>query len=630
MPITISDYLPPAGSSVRFRAEQPSVAPCSSPTRLVRVDDLALLAAKNPKAKISVTYAAMGDGQNEEHVDDVTSIAIDLDVKPGHASRDQIMALRERFPGAAIVWSNGATLLYRIHPMTWHQALPFAYQIAKEAERITGLSYDIGTHFRKSGEPGKQRNHLFRYPAGWASRRNAPVEFFEPLNSNRSIIDDAVGLHHPPIQPPPPRPPSARNRDASGDLFAESESTSGSIDTTLCSTLLRHGRAARREGKSIEQAAEFASVATGHPLAEVKLLFSRPGYIPGENIGKGTRRWWSKDAIEVGMIGLQSSSRRIQRSRTMLANFGHSLQSFWDAGCEPVLALEGVLRFPEFEAFRNWFRSEYGVDWGKAMWEDVEACHLKFGLRTGLALVSESTLRLVQQALEDRPLSAPAIAKITGRCLRQIKRALYQLRTGGSVIPQGKNKGKVWSLYRDTHKELDERKEKEGMGVEVALHRFPSERKVGQRALMELRAWKRPLGCPANTPGAMNRVKVAVAAQRKAVKKEAAASRRALEAQAKDENTIEEIQRLHLPTPTEQWLMKRPADYRQIKGAWGYALARHLDGMSPGKPPLPLREWLVSEVASGGLCVLARIAQRRRSSLKKKNAPVAPEALARS
>lgn len=147
---------------------------------------------------------------------------------------------------------------------------------------------------------------------------------------------------------------------------------------------------------------------------------------------------------------------------------------------------------------------------------------------------------------------------------------------------------------------------------------------------MELRSWKRPLGCPANTPGAMDRVKTAVAAQRKAAKKETAASRRALEAQVKDENTIEEIQRMNLPTAAEQWLVQRPADFRQIKGAWGYAWARHLDRVSPGKAPLPLQEWLISEVASGGLGVLARIAQRRRSSLKKKNAPVAPEALARS
>lgn len=586
---------------MRFRAEQPSVAPCSAPTRLVRVDDLAQLAAKNPKAKISISYAAMLGGENDEHVTAVTSIAIDLDIKPGHASYDQIMALRERFAGAAIVWSNGATLLYRIHPMTWHQALPFAYQIAKEAEKITGLGYDIGTHFRKSGEPGKQRNHLFRFPAGWASRRNAVVEFIEPRNSGRSIVEDAAGLHHPPIQPPPPRPPSTKRKDLSGDLFAESEvatNSSGSIDTTLCKALLGHGRAAILEGKSLEQAVEIAAAATGHPIAEVKLLFARPGYRPGEKIGKGTRHWWSKDAVDVGVIGLQSSSRRIQKTRTILANFGHSLQSFWDVGCDPLLALEGVFRFPEFEVFRNWFRSKHGENWNRAIWEDVSACHVKFGLRTGLAPVSKNTLHLVSQALENGPVSAPAIAKTVGRCLRQIKRALYQLKVDKKVFSQGKNKAQVWSLYRDIHMELDEGNEKVVTGVRVGLHRFPGARKIGQRKLMELRTWKRPAGCPVNTPGAVAQVKAATTAQRKAAKKEAMAARRALDAQVKDRKSVEEIKGLKLPTATEQMLLQRPAIFRKMKGAWGYAWAKHKIAKRQRKAPRSLAEWVMHSVPS--------------------------------
>lgn len=583
---------------MRFRAEQPD-SRCSSPTRLVLVDQLPQLAVANPRAKISVTYAALAGGENDEHVTTVTAVAIDLDVKPGHASLDQITILRERFPGSAIVWSNGATLLYRINTMTWHQALPYAYQIAKEAQRITGLSYDIGTHYRKSGEPGKQRNHLFRYAGGWASRRNSVVEFFEPKDSSRSLVDDAVGLRHPPIQPPPPRQPSKKPTEISGDLFAECESgagTTGSIDSGLCSTLLRHGRAAILEGKSLEQAAEIAAAATSQPVAEVKLLFARPGYRPGENIKKGTRRWWSTDAAAVGLLGLQSSSRRIQRTRTTLANFGHSLQSFWDVGCDPLLALEGVLRFPEFEVFRSWFRSEYGEDWGRAMWEDVSACHTKFGLRTGLAEVSKNTLHLVRQALEGSSLSASAIAKTVDRCLRQTKRALYQLQTEGHVVSQGKNRGLVWSLNRDIHMELGGT-EKVMMGVDVALHRFPSKRQVGQRKLMELRVWKRPRGCPANTPGAMSRVKAAAVARRKAAKREDLASRRALEARVKDQGTVKEIQRLNLPPSTEQLLVQRPAFFRKIKGAWGYAWAQYRKGSARGTPPLALDKWVSRKVS---------------------------------
>lgn len=163
MPITISDYLPPAGSLVRFRSAPPDAKPCDKLTRLFKVEQLPALLAQNPKSKISVSYASISGGQNDEHVKVVTAICIDLDPLEGqHASRAQIQTLQDRFPGAGVVWSNGVTLLYRIMPMTWHQALPYAYQIAREAVKITGLEYDIATHFRKSGEPGLQRNHLFR------------------------------------------------------------------------------------------------------------------------------------------------------------------------------------------------------------------------------------------------------------------------------------------------------------------------------------------------------------------------------------------------------------------------------------------------------------------------------------
>ncbi len=210
----ISNYLPPAGAIVRIRVEQPGAV--RSPSWLVPVAQLPHLAAANPRAKISVTYAALEGGEYDENVTEVTAVAIDLDVKPGHATAEQVTTLRERFPGAGCVWSNGVTLLYRLEGLPWEIGLILAYQIAREAEATTGLGYDVTTHYKKDGTPGKQRNHLFRFAAGWASRRSAAVEFFEPIDPTRSLADDATGLNHATIQP---HQAKAKTTAVVGDLF---------------------------------------------------------------------------------------------------------------------------------------------------------------------------------------------------------------------------------------------------------------------------------------------------------------------------------------------------------------------------------------------------------------------------
>ncbi|PTY04539.1 hypothetical protein DB347_17650 [Opitutaceae bacterium EW11] len=184
-------FLPPTGVAERvvsFRR--------GGGTFLARVQDLEAIASRYPHEKVSVSLAAYSNGQSQDCVVLVTAVAVDLDAPGSWATREMVELLRKRFPEAALIWSNGVTLLFPLDrtPQThrckavqaWHDALPAAFQVGREAERLSGLTYDVGTHFCANGSPAEHAAHLFRAPFGWADRRKAVPEFFAPLSEDRS------------------------------------------------------------------------------------------------------------------------------------------------------------------------------------------------------------------------------------------------------------------------------------------------------------------------------------------------------------------------------------------------------------------------------------------------------------
>ena len=196
-------YLPPLSACVRVRVGellQVTYQPHGlAPLRVIRlreagatflapVVDLPAIGEAYPREKISVSLAAHRGGQSNRHVVLVAAVAVDLDCEGSFATREQVEALRSRFPQASAVWSNGVTLFYPLvtagqvsHETAmavWKAALPAAYQIGCEAERVSGLTYDRGCHLRSDGSPAAHAGHLFRAPIGWACRRCAVPELF--------------------------------------------------------------------------------------------------------------------------------------------------------------------------------------------------------------------------------------------------------------------------------------------------------------------------------------------------------------------------------------------------------------------------------------------------------------------
>jgi len=543
------------------------------PTRLVRVNELPAIVAAHPKAKISITYAAMRGGQSHDHVAEEWSVCIDMD---GIATRADVERLQRRFPGAAAIFANGVSLLYRIPPgMAWEDAVRLCLQIGAEAETITQLHHDRQTVV------GRQRNHLFRYPGAWAHKREARVEWFEPLDSNRGLVEDAAGLAH-------VIPTGASKKPIKG---VSTKKTGGkkraeSVDTSNSSALLKARLAALRAGKTVAEAAAIAAASVGVPLAEAEALFNRPGYEPKPVIG---REFTAADDADVGMVGLVSSSRVRQRHFSWWANFAHSLQSFWDVGRGAPVAFLGVTHFPELAIFVERFKAEFGKDWKKALWQDISRCYERFGERKGLRPVSKHCFDEVRAALAQGPASAVELAKRSGFSDRQIKRAVKELAKKGEVTATGKKRWQKWALTQQAPQILSGHTEElKGKKVEMGClgerHALP-----GCGPLPRKRV-RRPAGCPQNT----RRTRQQFNAERKA----AATARKTAAAAAKDQKTCQEIRSLRLPAAVEAAWVSRPADFRLLKGNWAYRTKEYYSTPREkrrGDEPAPLAATLIKE-----------------------------------
>jgi biotin operon repressor len=546
---TIYDYLPTSEEFVRVRICSGSK---QTPTQLVKVKELAEIVARNPLCKISVSYAAMAGGQTSGCVKFVVSICIDLDLLDGYATEEKIEAIRQRFPYAGIIISNGVTLIYKLkQTQTWTEVVTLAVAIGEEAARLTGLEFDRGTLLCKDGTPARHENHLFRFVGGYASRRECPVSFIPPLSIG-GIEDDASGLK---IKV---NGAASIKKALTNKLSLENEGSHNG-QHKLCSRLLQIRHNVLREGGTLGDAIKSAVSETGIEETKIQALYFRPGYEPIANKKKKPKRF--KDDSDQGVIGIESSSRRYQKSRTWWSNFGHSVQSFWDLGWSVKVAYQLVISERDFVFFLFKFKQEYPANWPQILMEELDNLYEKFGKRSGLKTASSKCKEKVLLAINEGCVNAPQISKKTGYCEKQIKRALKVLKEEGKVTDSGRNKGKVWSLLSGHTKGIKkEEGENEDSCARVALVSFPVRTK-NQLVKLKHSKWHRPKGCPVST------------------KEQRAEWKESADKLIKNEKTNSEIRALGLEQQIENWWVDKPVQFRRLKSKWGFIWQQYKKGI---------------------------------------------------
>ncbi|PTY04540.1 hypothetical protein DB347_17655 [Opitutaceae bacterium EW11] len=321
-----------------------------------------------------------------------------------------------------------------------------------------------------------------------------------------------------------------------------------------------------RKGGTVEEAAAIAAAELQMEATEVLALYRKDGFEPLPVFRKGARKeapWRSTNENDYGVIGLKSSSRRFQRSKTWWANFAHSLQGFWDLRCDEQTALKGCLEFPELAPFVEQFRKECSVsghDWLEEIRKDIHRCCERFANRGALAKVSEQCLRGVREALEKlESANAVAIAKVAGYCVRQIKNALYELAKLGEVSRTGTAKGQKWSLTAKGRARLPCNtvsmtcKERVDLSVPFAFLLFAPGR-----------VWRKPQGCPRN-----HRPTRTMAQYRaeQAARKAATAARRA---EAKAVQTRQCIEQMDISDRARAFWSLDHGAFRRAHSTWAF------------------------------------------------------------
>ena len=428
-----------------------------------------------------------------------------------------------------------------------------------------------------------------------------------------ALLSDAAGLNH------PPPTFSKASRGGRSRSRAEGKKTQGSISTAWVREILKVRFAVLRRGGSVSEAAAIGAVEAGKTVAEIRAIYDSPGFEPLPIFS--SRKFTASNDDDLGVIGLVSSSRVRQRTRSWWANFGHSLQGFWDVGRGPAVAVLGVLNFPELACFVDHFKAEFGAKWKEALKEDVDRCYQRFGQRQGLRPVSAYCLDRIRNSLASGAASAPVLAKRSHFSVKQTQRALYELARLGEVVGTGKNKGKKWlsNASRISGHTEDIRRERR---VRVNLGELTPQHHIPGSAPLLRRVQPRPIGCPPNQSGL---TREAYNRQRR----EAAKARKAGELLAKNTKSENQIHELWLDDDCKSWWLGRLADYRLIRSAWGQAWVDHEKFGRAGSRPLSLEVWLRKEWMDGESLLLPRIkrARARAAAKTSKKAKVKREKL---
>jgi len=185
------------------------------------------------------------------------------------------------------------------------------------------------------------------------------------------------------------------------------------------------------------------------------------------------RKYWSEDRTQVGLVGLHSSSRQIQLDGSISANFGHSVQKFWNLYARRYRAADDYDRIhlrheaigtallwfensPKAEPFRRWFQQQFpGKDergaphWWMVAHEDLGFLFDEYGpAGTGRGLVAKKCKRQVLKVLALSSRNTPQIAKELHYSERQVRRCLRQLESEGLVHSAGEDCHKLWNLTK--------------------------------------------------------------------------------------------------------------------------------------------------------------------------------------
>lgn len=154
-------------------------------TWLEPAEELKQFCARHLEKKIAISYCNFQPGnQSMKGVFNATARCVDLDCLDhanGVAELHHVLPLRFMFQQAAVIWSNGATLVFPPRG-SWHDDALWCAEQGRRAEELGWFHYDVGCQLLKNGNPGNHEGHLFRCPVGWASKRKAPVMWWPPLS----------------------------------------------------------------------------------------------------------------------------------------------------------------------------------------------------------------------------------------------------------------------------------------------------------------------------------------------------------------------------------------------------------------------------------------------------------------
>ncbi|PTY03690.1 hypothetical protein DB347_20875 [Opitutaceae bacterium EW11] len=444
-------------------------------TFLCLVSDLPQLAELYPQEKITASPASYLRGksrkqnQNSGCVLRTYLVAIDIDFEGRVATDADVTRLRERFPGAILVHSNGVTLYYEIpSAMSWEASIGKAYQIGREIERlIEGAAYDVGTHFCKDGRAAAHDGHLFRLPCGYASRRNAVPTWYAPVDASAGLCSDSAGLNHhwywadAETRPTPTTECGKGCRKSTGGSHAEDKVEIATMLTLARRHLVSRGIVGLEvRDADVALAAEYVSNEMGIPLNRVQKVFSKKRYRPGRGLerkrGRRVFTWPRNLPEDPARYRYDHEWLPPQTKFDIRTYFARLLVQCWTRSENAEQAEATVRNTPVFDAFIQYLKETFGPSrWEAALWEELVHLYEKYGREpfAGLGQVHRNCFAAVKAALLQ--LGAANVLQVTSYldadgatayCEKQVRRALKLMEAAGEVIISGSTRNKRWTL----------------------------------------------------------------------------------------------------------------------------------------------------------------------------------------
>jgi hypothetical protein len=315
-------------------------------------------------------------------------------------------------------------------------------------------------------------------------------------------------------------------------------------------------------------------------------IFTRYGVGRGleKKLGPSTYTW-PKEILSGGDFRFDHAWLPPQTRFDAPTKFARLLALLWMRHWNPEQAEAAAHERDEMQFARDWFQERFGESWSDAMWEDVQRLHKKFGGNGGYGgrrLVHPETVKRVRVALAGGATNAVQVATATGVSNRQAKRALAGLKKSGEVVVNGKTRNRKWRL-NETAKVPD-------TGHTVTNPYEAGVDLVGEKPNpLPATAVAQPCATLPQTKEEKTAAKKAAADAKRAEKKAATAARREAKRMAElernDSITQDEIIAAGLPNALALPWLKRPADYRKLRGRWKWKWKQFRDSGRTGEEP---------------------------------------------